>query len=98
MIVECSKESVELAEPFDFRRFKLILKGDADIQGHVWQGIRLVDERNALVSIDLVPALRGCPDDASWAPAFAEMIAKAREHGWVDSAAHAIRAHVERQP
>ena len=97
MIVECSLEGgIRLAEPFDFRRFKLVLKGEADMRP--WNGITLVDDRNALVSVHLVSTLSGRPDDENWAAAFAEMIVKARTHGWVDEKTKAIRAHVERQP
>ncbi|WP_065755692.1 hypothetical protein [Bradyrhizobium paxllaeri] len=97
MIVECSPEGgIQLTEPFDFRRFKLVLKGEASAESRAWRGVTFVDDRNALVPIQLVPTLNGRPDDDSWEPAFAEMVAKAREHGWIE--ADAIRAHVERQP
>lgn len=99
MIIECSSESgIQLTEPFDFRRFKLVLKGGASAESRVWQGITFVDDHNALVPIQLVPRLSGRPDDESWGPAFAEMVAKAREHGWIEAETDAIRAHVERQP
>jgi hypothetical protein len=99
MIVECSSEDgVQLAEPFDFRRFKLVLKGTASTQSRCWLGITFVDEDNALVPIDLVPTLRGRPTESCWEPAYIEMVEKAREHGWVDAERSAIRIHVERQP
>ena len=85
MIVECSlKGRIRLTDPFDFRRFKLVLRGGASAESGAWQGIHFVDDRNALVSIDLVPTLNGRPEDRSWEPAFAGMVAKAREHGWID--------------
>ena len=96
MIVECSSEGVQLADPLDFHRFKLVLKGGASFEARSWQGITFLDDHNALVSIDLVLALR--PDDKTWAPAFAEMVEKARKHGWIDTETHAICAHVECQP
>jgi hypothetical protein len=99
MIVECLLDGgIELTEPFDFRRFKLVLRGGATAEARSWQGITFVDDRNALIPVHLVPMLSGRPDDESWDQAFAEMIAKAREHGWIDTKANAIRAHVERQP
>ena len=99
MIVECSSEGeIQLTEPFDFRRFKLVLKGEASADTRPWQRIIFVDDRNALVPIQLVPTLNGCPDDESWGRAFAEMVTKAREHGWIEAETNAIRAHVERQP
>ena len=95
MIVECGSEGVQLLEPFDFRRFKLVLRGNACIEACFQHGITFTDDHNALVSIDVVPALRGCPDDGNWQTAFSEMVAKAREHGWIDADKNAIRAHVE---
>jgi hypothetical protein len=97
MIVECSSEGVQLADPLDFRRFKLVLKVGASFEARSWQGIAFLDDHNALVSIDLVRALRGRPDDKAWAPAFAEMVGKARSHGWIDTETQAICAHVERE-
>jgi hypothetical protein len=99
MIVECSSEDgVQLTEPFDFRRFKLVLKGGATSESRAWQGITFVDDHNALVPIQLVPTLNGRPDDSTWEQSFAEMVAKAREHGWIEVETNAIRAHVEQQP
>jgi hypothetical protein len=99
MIIECSLEGgIQLMEPLDFLRFKVVLKGDATTESRAWRQITFVDDQNALVSIDLVPTLRGRPDDGGWERAFVEMVAKARNHGWIDKEANAIRAHVERQP
>jgi len=58
MIVECSSEGIQLTEPLDFHRFKLGLKGDASFEARSWQGITFLDDHTALVSIDLVLALR----------------------------------------
>jgi hypothetical protein len=97
MIVECTSEGgVRLAEPFDFRNFKLVLKGTTGTRPASIESITLVDDRNALVPIDLVPALPGRPNDAAWEAAYADMIEQARKHGWIDAKANAIRAHVER--
>lgn len=63
-----------------------------------WKGITFLDEHNALVAIDLVSTLAGRPDDADWKRQYAEMVAKAREHGWIDAKQAAIRAHIERMP
>ena len=98
MIIECfDGGEVRLSEPSDFRRFKLVLHPTAS-PAMPWPGITLLDERNALVSIDLVPTLAGRPDDADWDRHYAEMVAKAREHGWIDAEQAAIRAHIERMP
>jgi hypothetical protein len=32
MIVECSSEGAQLADPLDFHRFKLVLKGGASFE------------------------------------------------------------------
>ena len=98
MIIECSSEGIQLTEPFDFRRFKLVLKGETSAESRAWQGITFVDDHNALVPVQLVATLNGRPDDSAWEQGFAEMVAKAREHGWIDAETNAIRAHVERQP
>ncbi|MBR0685325.1 hypothetical protein JQ594_05320 [Bradyrhizobium manausense] len=97
MIIECFDGGiVRLSEPLDFRRFKLVLHADVGSGTLAWPGITLLDDRDALVSVDLVPTLAGRPDDASWDQRFAEMVDKAREHGWIDAERHAIRAHIER--
>ena len=99
MIIECSSEcGVRLAEPFDFRRFKLVLIGDVTAKSRAWRGIIFVDDRNALVPIGLVPALPDRPADETWQASYAEMVARARERGWIDTQTNAIRAHVEREP
>ncbi|QPF89338.1 hypothetical protein [Bradyrhizobium commune] len=99
MIIECYDGGiVRLADPLDFRKFKLVLHADARRETQSWNGITLLDDRDALVAIDLVPTLAGRPHDASWDQHYAEMVAKAREHGWIDAERHAIRAHIERMP
>ncbi|WP_298241764.1 hypothetical protein [uncultured Bradyrhizobium sp.] len=95
MIIECFDGGVvRLSEPSDFRRFKLVMHAETSMDGQPWKGIMLVGDRDALVSIDLVPTLEGRPDDADWHQRYTEMLAKAREHGWIDK--NAIRAHIER--
>ena len=97
MIIECFDGGmVRLAEPLDFRKFKLVLHADAGAVTQGWKGITLLDDGDALVSIDLVPTLTGRPDDPGWDQNYAAMVAKAREHGWIDAERHAIRAHIER--
>ena len=97
MIVECSPDGdVRLLEPSDFRRFKVALKGQRDDRSLTFKGITFVDDNNALVAVDLVPTLPGRPADASWDAGYADMVRKAAEHGWIDSQANAIRAHIEK--
>ncbi|MGY3611166.1 MULTISPECIES: hypothetical protein [unclassified Bradyrhizobium] len=98
MMIEYSPEKgLRLAEPFDSRRFKLVLKGPLAATFSDLKGITLVDHDNALVPIDLVPVLPGCPKhNEIWEAAYAKMVAAARERGWIDASANAIRAHIER--
>lgn len=97
MIIECFADgAVRLAEPLDFRKFKLVLRADASPGVLPWTGITLLDDHDALVAVDLVPTLVGRPDDASWDQRYAEMVAKAGAHGWIDTERNAIRAHIER--
>ncbi len=97
MMIECFEGGiVRMAEPLDFRRFKLVLHAEASPEAQIWEGITLLDDHDALVSIDLVPTLPGRPDDKTWDLRYAEMVAKAREHGWIHPAQNAIRAHIER--
>jgi len=98
MIIACSSNEVRLTEPSDFRKFKLVLKGEAAARAATTRGIMFVDDNNVLVPIDLVPTLPGRPDNRTWDAAYADMVAKAREHGWIETTTNAIRAHVEREP
>jgi hypothetical protein len=67
MIVEYSPESgASLVEPFDFRRFKLVLKGELGVGSPALRGSTLVDNDNALIPIELVPTLPGRPDGGIW--------------------------------
>jgi len=97
MIIECLDGGVvRLAEPNDFRKFKLVLHSESRTATQTWNGITLLDDRDALVAIELVPTLPGRPDDADWDQRYQAMVAKAREHGWIDAERQAIRAHIER--
>ncbi|WP_245309989.1 hypothetical protein [Bradyrhizobium jicamae] len=67
---------MHLAEPLDFSRFKLVLKGAVAANSPALRGISLIGQDNALVPIDLVPTLPGRPkDDKAWDAAYAEMVA-----------------------
>ena len=97
MIVQySSSDGLTLVEPEDFRSFKLLLRGAREDRSPSIEGITFVDERNALISIELVPTLPGRPDCESWQRKYFAMIEAARNHGWIDAQAGAIRAHVER--
>jgi hypothetical protein len=97
MIVQYSStDGLTLVEAEDFRNFKLLLKGACEDRSLSIEGITFVDEQNALVSIELVPTLPGRPVSESWQKSYFAMIEAARKHGWIDTQASAIRAHVER--
>ena len=97
MIVQySSSDGLALLEAEDFRNFKLLLKGSCEDRSPAIKGITFVDERNALISIQLVPTLPGRPDGESWQRGYLAMVETARKHGWIDAQAGAIRAHVER--
>lgn len=97
MIVEYSPErGLYLVEPSDFRKFKLVLKGELEAGSQSSQGITFVDN-DALIPIELVPTLPGRPADVTWRPSYDEMVTSARKYGWIDAESNAIRAHIERQ-
>ena len=97
MIVEYSPDGgLRLVDPFDFRKFKLVLKGELAMGSVAANGITLVDNQNALIPIALVPILPGRPGEGNWEAAYVDMVASARKHGWVDTQSNAIRAHIER--
>jgi hypothetical protein len=96
MIVQYSPgDGLTLVEPEDFRNFKLLLRGAREDRSPSIEGITFVDERNALISIELVPTLPGRPDGEIWQKSYFAMVEAARKHGWIDAQARAIRAHVE---
>src|SRR5262249_10885069 len=98
MIVEYSPESgLCLVDAFDFRRFKLVLRGELGVGSAASKGINLIDDDNALIPIELVPTLPGRPKEKTWESGYAKMIAKAAEHGWIDAERDAIRVHIERR-
>ncbi|MBD0413865.1 hypothetical protein [Oryzicola mucosus] len=84
-----------LLEPDDFRNFKVQLAQGATQQPEV-DGLRFVDDGNALVGIDAVPSLPGAPSTEAWREGYAKMLAAAAKYGWIDDEANAIKAHVER--
>jgi hypothetical protein len=98
VIVHYSQDGgLELREPSDFKTFKVVLEKCNAVRPEI-SGVTFVDDGNALVRIDLVPALRGAPQDASWRVGFDAMVKAAAKFGWIDEAASAIKAHVERAP
>ena len=96
MIVDYSPGTgLTLVEPDDFTGFKLRLRQAAERRPTL-PGIIFVDDGNALVAIETVNGLAGAPASEAWAAGFGRMVDHAATRGWIDSAANAIRAHVER--
>jgi hypothetical protein len=96
MIVHYAQDGgLELRDASEFKKFKLVLEGCAAARPEI-AGVTFVDDGNALVRIDAVPALRGAPTAASWRAGFDALITGAAKYGWIDEAAQAIKAHVER--
>ncbi|TWB93109.1 hypothetical protein FBZ93_111148 [Bradyrhizobium macuxiense] len=97
MVIEYSSQTgLRLVNPLDFCNFKVVLMDPVNPSTSALRGITLVDQDNALVPIDLVPTLPGrLKDYETWETAYAKMVASARERGWIDSDANAIRAHIE---
>lgn len=96
MIVEYSAAAgLRLREPDDFHKFKVVLRAPLATSRPLIDGVRFVDEEDALVRISVVPSLPGVPDDAAWREGYDKMVEAARKHGWIDETGDAIRAHVE---
>ncbi|BCH23896.1 hypothetical protein MesoLjLc_35600 [Mesorhizobium sp. L-8-10] len=98
MIVQYSSQGgLALAEAEDFRKFKVLLRGSFSSMRPVIEGVTFVDDDNALVGIDVVPALPGAPAGAAWLAGYAKMVEAAGKYGWIDEEARSIRSHVERE-
>jgi hypothetical protein len=95
VIVEYSTMGIRLLEPNDFRKFKVVLRRPLATSRPLIDGVTFVDEANALVRINVAPTLPGVPDNAEWREGYDKMVEAARNHGWIDGASGAIRAHVE---
>ncbi len=97
MIVDYEKSrGLRLHEADDMRNFKVIIANPVDLPP-AEHGLK-VNGVEALVPIALPPSLPGAPDDPEWLEAYQNMVEKAAEHGWIDSARQAIYAHVEIAP
>jgi hypothetical protein len=96
MIVHYAPEDgLSLQESEDFRKFKIVLTPGSPQRPQVPE-LTFVDDDNALIGIDVVPALPGAPTDSVWREGYAKMVAAAAKLGWIDEQSNAIRAHVER--
>lgn len=88
--------TVTLAEPQDFKHFKLVIDAARSdmtkLKAALSDVATLSDEGHAWVS---EAWLRRRDKAASWQDGLTAMIAVARKYGWVDEQAKTIRAHVE---
>lgn len=100
MFIVLTREGrVELRETGNFRAFMIV-----DEAGHsraelatALEGIASVSEdaRSAWVHRSAVPLLLPNGPTQEWLEAFEAMIAKARQHRWVNDADGTFRAHIE---
>jgi len=98
MIVEyTSGDGLRLVDPEDFKKFKVVLRGPLDAAQPDIDGVKFVDDANALVGIELVPGLPGAPAGEDWHAGYAKMLEAAAKYGWIDDRTRSIRAHVERE-
>ena len=92
-------DRLTLEDPENFRAFKLVVEQPRANFAHVREvlagTILLSDADTAWVSELGLRALSGHPGDHAWHKKLAEMIEKAKPHGWIDEANQAIKAHVE---
>ena len=93
--------AVGLAEPTDFKGFRLVIDGDPAAWRDRAAGfgglLRLDSDATAWVDEARLRAL-GPAGDAGWQDKLTAMLDYARGKGWVDPASGAVRAHVEWRP
>jgi hypothetical protein len=92
-------DHLRLVDPDNFRAFKLVVEQPREKFDHVKRAVSgailLTDADTAWVSEMALRDLSGHPHDHAWQHQLAEMIEKAKPHGWIDEANQAIKAHVE---
>lgn len=96
MIVDYTPaRGLTLAEPLDFKGFKLRLSGVAETRPAI-DGIRFADDGHVFIAPETVIGLAGPVATEEWRAGFDKMVAYAASKGWTDPETNAIRAHVER--
>lgn len=89
---------LDVCEPHDFRRFKVVIDGveDLDAARRALSSLaELVDIETAWVSEESLRRWPTVAADPQWQNALGGMIEKARSYGWIDDASRRIKAHVE---
>jgi hypothetical protein len=89
--------AVRLAEPDDFRAFKIVARGpEAELEPAVEAFGRMTGDGYVFVDIAALRRLAGERGrDGAWLGSLDAMVEYARAHGWTDGAG-AIRGHVQR--
>jgi hypothetical protein len=89
-----SPAATKLVDPDELRSFAVVV---VEPPHATWPEVVARREEHVWVRIDALRALApaGLPPD--WGERFDAMIAFARERGWVDESAGAVRGHVERR-
>ena len=92
MVIVVRDNTVTLAEPADFKGFKVVVEA-GDGSGLFSVG-RLAHRDTAWINADAVRRLAGDAVTPEWEDGFAAMLAYAQTKGWLDDAGD-IQAHVE---
>jgi predicted transcriptional regulator len=97
-----SQRSVEIDDPANFRAFSVRIEGrfdDPAVEAELLGRVAVKSDReHAWISEQ---ALRDWPQlksEAWWQDGLTKMIAAVQKFGWIDTANHSIRAHIERAP
>jgi predicted transcriptional regulator len=97
-----SHRSVEIDDPANFRAFSVRIEGrfdDPAVEAELLGRVAVKSDReHAWIS---ERALRDWPQLKSetwWQDGLTKMIAAVQKFGWIDTASHSIRAHIERAP
>jgi hypothetical protein len=94
--VRGAEPQVSLAEPDDFKAFKLVLTDDRPSLATQLAGTGIAGvEEHAWIEIDAVRRLAGDAATPEWEDSFSKMLDYARSKGWVDDERATVRAHVE---
>jgi hypothetical protein len=88
-------EGLTLQEGEVFRRYKIVLDCGSQQCPQVPE-LTFVDDDNALIGIDVAPALCGVPTDPVWRAEYDRVISSAAKFGWTNETSNLTHAHVER--
>jgi hypothetical protein len=90
--------TVTLVEPGDFRGFHVAVAGGTTHDERLATVLAphgRLDGEHAWITTDAVIALAGPAADDEWQAGFDDMVAYARDKGFLDESGTAIRAHLE---